>query len=389
MRKEISRNYWLILLMGFCLILALDCDKKPSSGSGISGNLKYFQFSSKWSICVGCSERYEFECIDNSQGGQNYYWLGMLDKNGILVAYGDAKAYSPPTTIKGRLAVGYFSHLPTASYQFHIFACTTASEAGDMSKAYDLTSGLVKNVNMNFNSDLTCQQDECCHYIERQYVQAQRHINYIVGVSADILTRYGKPCNYSTSYENAFNTVYCGISDTSGRNSGQIGFGYERNYNFFGKDTAVQFWYNETLYDGIRANYDLCTLDSAGKTPVTPQESFIYSYKCELDPSNGIWYYIIIDAFGSVDTVNTYPDARFNMTCKVATWAGEIYNYEDDMAGTFYDRCEISGLKYKTSGGNYQNFQIATADSFSSDPNHWMFNKVNDTAFEIWDVIEQ
>ncbi|MEW5923240.1 MAG: hypothetical protein AB1746_04560 [Candidatus Zixiibacteriota bacterium] len=88
--------------------------------------------------------------------------------------------------------------------------------------------------------------------------------------------------------------------------------------------------------------------------------------------------------------VGTYTDSSWNTTGAVASWAGEIYNYEDDMAGTYNDRCIFAGLRYKTiSNNNYQKFVISQQDLSSDDTVEWGINRINDTTFEIWDEFPQ
>ena len=67
-------------------------------------------------------------------------------------------------------------------------------------------------------------------------------------------------------------------------------------------------------------------------------------------------------------------------------WTAEIYNFEDDMAGTAGNKCPFTNCGYKQSGdGTYRNPGISASDIFSNDSNEWGIEAAGSDAINIWD----
>jgi len=192
----------------------------------------------------------------------------------------------------------------------------------------------------------------------------------VVGVSASIKTRYGKICCEPSSNVAGYQVVYANISETtSGLKWAQSGWGRERNA---GTTTITKYRYAEMQGNTYLVKYD---------TANAPAEGASHTYKCTLDKSTGKWTY-------SYDGTawNTFTDNFWkNQTGTTVQFTGEIFNKEDDMAGTAADKCSFTSCQVQTDGGSFVDAGIAASDVRSDDTNEWGAEFVSATAINIWD----
>ena len=67
-------------------------------------------------------------------------------------------------------------------------------------------------------------------------------------------------------------------------------------------------------------------------------------------------------------------------------WAGEIQNFEDDMAGRYGSECHITECSIAESGHPFRS--VLTADNTligSDDPYEWGYTTPQANAIDIWD----
>jgi hypothetical protein len=113
----------------------------------------------------------------------------------------------------------------------------------------------------------------------------------------------------------------------------------------------------------------------------TPSEGSTHTYRCELNKSTGQWAY-----YSDTSSWKTFTDAYWqNKLCDVVDYSGEIYNEEDDMAGTSGDKCNFTNCQYRRDGQAWQVAGITANDVSSSDSSEWGVERVSSSAINIWD----
>ena len=197
----------------------------------------------------------------------------------------------------------------------------------------------------------------------------------LIGVKAKIKTRYGKLCceDEECSDKDAFHVVYVNISNTSGGFIwAQTGWGRERNA---GSKSIKKYRYAEmkgTTGSPASNNYD------TGKAPA---DGSTYEYRVDLDVASGKWDFSFDGSAWEHFTGNGWKNTKGTDV----QWTGEIFNKEDDMPGTSGDKCNFTECQYRVDGAAYVDAGFTAADVTSSDSSEWGSERVNDTAFNIWD----
>ncbi len=206
----------------------------------------------------------------------------------------------------------------------------------------------------------------------RKYAYAVKSKTGITGVKAKIKTRYGKLCCEAEgcSTDTAYNVVFVSIANDQGsiRLWGQAGFGRERNA---GSTAIKKYRYAEMNASTYKVNYD---------TANAPAEGSVHTYQCQLDKSTGTLTFSFDGTAWETFSDNSWKNITANSTKAVE----EIYNKEDDMAGTDADKCQITEWQYRE-GGSYKDVGITDADLINNDPNEWGIERVSGTAVNIWD----
>lgn len=207
----------------------------------------------------------------------------------------------------------------------------------------------------------------------RKYAYAAKSVSHVTGVRAKIKTRYGKLCceDEGCNTDAAYNVVFVSIANQSGGTSmwGQAGYGRERNA---GSTAIKRYRYAEMNGATYKVNYD---------TAHAPAEGSVHTYQCELTKSTGTLTYSFDGS-----AWQTFADTGWKNTTANSTKAvEEIYNKEDDMAGTTADKCQVTEWQYREDGKAYTDVGITTGDLVNSDAAEWGIERVSGTAVNIWD----
>lgn len=201
----------------------------------------------------------------------------------------------------------------------------------------------------------------------------------VIGIRGNIETRYGKLCREGLGPEPGYCVVYCGILNVSLQISAQAGYGYERRVDWSPSQT-IQFWYWEIIESG---GLVLNHYESFGP-PYVPLDGIYYGYGCEYDKSNSEWDFFIENFTQSCTTVVSNDWANAD-SLNGLVWAAEIWNLEDDMAGTPTDSCNISECNVKIVGSNYVSFPGTQNEIHSDDYGEWGIDLLGPDSFNIWD----
>ena len=111
-----------------------------------------------------------------------------------------------------------------------------------------------------------------------------------------------------------------------------------------------------------------------------PAEGTTHAYAVSLNTTTGNWTALFDSA-----AWDSYENVGWKKTGSWGVWQVEIYNKEDDLAGTNSNRCTYSNCSYKLQGGSWTDAGFVDADMFSKDANEWGVNRTSGTAFDVWD----
>jgi hypothetical protein len=213
--------------------------------------------------------------------------------------------------------------------------------------------------------------DTCKCTSGRKYVYGNVHESRIIGAKAKIKTRWGKLC---CEKEGGTSTALSGVWVSIGSKAsgalkwGQVGYSRRRTN---GSKDIIQYAKAEMMANSYR------------NEPVTasaPAEGSVHEWKCELDPSTGTWTYFMDGVL-----FKTYSDDLWtSMLGSSVMFAAEIFNSEDDMAGTESNKVSFTECQYRLQGSpSYQDVKFTSLSS--DDENEWGFEWVSDNAFNLWD----
>lgn len=193
----------------------------------------------------------------------------------------------------------------------------------------------------------------------------------LIGVKANIKTRYGKLCGEPSSSAFASSRAFTDVSNETGAVKwAQTGFLRMRNA---GSTTIAQYRYAEMQGDQPQPQKIFDAQNA-------PAEGTTNEYKCDLDRTTGTWSFF----YAGTVWKSFQDDFWKNATGTTVQWTGEIYNKEDDMPGTEANKCNFSACRYNVDG-IYQDAGLVPANVASNDPNEWGAEWVSGTAFNIWD----
>jgi hypothetical protein len=208
----------------------------------------------------------------------------------------------------------------------------------------------------------------------RKYAYAKKEMTGLIGVKAKIKTRRGKVAGEAMKCSKA-EAYYVAYANISGTLNGQLawaqtGFGRERNA---GSSDIKTYRYAEMNGNVYKVKYDNAN---------APLDRSELVYECVLDKNNGTWTFYQQGVKWQV-----FADAGWkNLTGDSVQWTGEIYNKEDDMAGTAAEKCTFSECQIKLAGKEYASPNLTDGDVSSDDAAEWGAERNSGNAISIWDV---
>jgi hypothetical protein len=104
------------------------------------------------------------------------------------------------------------------------------------------------------------------------------------------------------------------------------------------------------------------------------------SYGLSLDTNTGaISFY-----FNGTLWRTLYSDDWHHTGTRVG-WGGEIFNFEDDMPGTYSNPCIISNCHYNNPDLHNPKFKTGSCSIILTNQTEWGLYIINDSTFHIWD----
>ncbi len=365
-KRHIEYTLICLVFMVLSILFFNGCDDKPSA-SGLHN------VSHAGTELDDCYERVKLRFSESNQGTR-VYWIG-IEKNSKILAHGEGIWLTGGfSNVVHYIDVNYTHNLIFGNkYDYYVYACSNKNKVGNIGAASSRAGPIPLQLSSQWNySD--CYKTCCTE--GRKYTQLQNDISGLNGLEARIKTRYGKVCSEGVGPDDGFGVVNCSLKKTNQPMWGQIGYGYERYHDWVIQ--TIYYWYWEVKESGPIPRYryeDFCC-------PLLPLEGDVHLYRCELDETNGLWKFFMDDTINWVDTVYS---ADWFVTAGLAVISGEILNFEDDMAGTFSDKCHITDCRYRISGQGFQNFYLQSNHFVSDDLNEWGIQRVSGNAFNIWD----
>jgi hypothetical protein len=269
----------------------------------------------------------------------------------------------------------YFEVTPYEYYDVTVYRTNSPQYGGVVAKRTSAGMLLSTTAQMGpFASDCgnTCCTDSSTH-TGWYYAQAQRVVENITEAKAKIRTRYGKLCGepYQSSSTLAHSTAHVGIAsgDTMWAQTGFIRF----------RDSTGQIdqrWY----FEGVTPELEI----RVGDLIYFPIEDTLHEYKLELESSTGKWFYYFDGHKRATQDFWPWIDETGN----IVYWTGEIRGHESDMPGTSSNRCYFTDCQYKADFSWHDAGLYSSGIYYGSDDdNEWVFQRIDQTSFYIWDVI--
>ncbi len=206
----------------------------------------------------------------------------------------------------------------------------------------------------------------------RKYAYAYKSVAKLTGAKAKIKTRYGKLCCEDLGCtDGAYNVIFISVAADSGGSHwwAQAGYGRERTA---GSAAIKKYRYAEMQGSTYKVKYD---------APNAPAEGSVHAYQIELEKSTGTWTYSFDGS-----AWQTFADNGWKGTPgDTAKCVSEIFNTEDDMAGTAADKCSFTEWQHRIEGKGYKDAGLTSSDIVNNDTSEWGAEQVSSTAFNLWD----
>ncbi|MCX6828288.1 MAG: hypothetical protein NT002_03255 [candidate division Zixibacteria bacterium] len=318
-----------------------------------------------------CANKLEISFFDSSTAGDYYCQIGVKH-GGQLLGLGPLHMlHCQASTMQCDITVDYSMIHASGNYDFYVYVYSDSYDCGDIKKAHHTSSALSVYISTSDWDTANCHIS-CCTG-GRKYAQIQKVKEDVVAIKANIATRYGRLCNSVGIIRNAFSVAYINIFMHDGNEWAQMGYGMERDSAF--GDAIFPFKY--------------CEVKGAEITPTAwydrvdyPQPSQYHIYASELDPTDGTWLFkydgVIFRSIPDEFWINKFGEA--------IGWSAEILNFEDDMVGTTYEKCEFTTCGYKTvNDQNYLNPYFQDYEPYSDEPLEWIIMRTGDNSILIYD----
>lgn len=259
-------------------------------------------------------------------------------------------------------------------YDIRVLACNDVAYIGNMDSITRYSNAIP--VYLAGWDAGTCLTTCCTKNAVHGYSQIIMVKSGLTGVEAQLETRYGKLCrqDYSGS-DTAFSVSTLGVGYENSEGAiiwAQIGCGVQRN-QLASIPAYTPFIYGELVDYSQEVRYLL--------QPGVIYEGETHSYRIMLDQNSGTWFYYFDDVL--LDTLMSDDWKRTGNLCQ---WGGEVLNWEDDMAGTEYERCLISQCRFRDDIYHNANFFDTTSYFIDTTSDaEWGISVESQTSFDIWD----
>ncbi len=368
------------LLAAAVCIISMGCDEWQ--GGDIEGDGETGQ--------TQCASQSLTASVSGEAGAGQYLWLGLMDKDTLLKSGDSVFVTGSYHLVSLALTLWPFDAIGEGEYELKAFASTQANDVGVAEKR--VAAGTMGIVDIQ---PLT-EDHECCTPAlpqrKRLYAYLEKWVQDCTGASAVIEARYGKPCGYSDSNNYSHSSTYVSIQRWVPTQKGQwfawaqAGVGWHRFYTMHIDNDIWNYVYWEASTEhGLEYDYyyaDAQEGDPDGINP--PSDGEEWEYIMSLDMAAGQWTF----TFDPVFSVTDVPADTFvwGAPGDYIVWAAEIYNWEDDMAGTVSDSCRLSNLKSRTGSNNLELILDELDDEVhSDDPSWWQIERIG-TQIQIWDL---
>lgn len=307
---------------------------------------------------------------DNRQSIYKYFYYIVIKRGSDIVKISDSiGAWTPFNDSILTLVITPSDDLTADYYTAYIYACYEGQFP-----SWDAFEHSYKVGTAYYDWDGGSGECDNQYY----YVTAYQYGDDLVGVSANIKSRYGKLCKDGVGPEHAHSCVYAGVNYNSPAESlwAQSGFIKIREEgatnSIIGRYIEVQglLWYFalDSLYHG--------SYEGAERI-----------YKIKLDTNTASWYFYDND----IQWINPVTDSFWlDKMGNSIQWTGEIYGRETDMAGTWDNPCIIMECEFWHAGYETSTqAHIYPYNIYWSDSAEWFIDYISPTSVKIWDKYPQ
>lgn len=369
---------YFILFLTMCVVIFSGCgdDTPPVPGVAVVNLVSEDTNDCGYSVDP-CSKTFHLEFYDTASAGEYWYWVKIVGNRDTAISKPvKLPNYPGPVEITGTANYFQFSNVVPDSCDIKVCSSVNAEDAGKLAtrgcQAYDYRVEVPVFDNDCFQNCCTDQNLDKGWY----YASAKQNTNDIVGVKAQILSRYGKLCGEcagSTDYTHQ--VVFVNISNEDGALIfAQTGYLMER----LSGSTDWSFG----VYAEIDGDTYEIEIDSIYRLPF---EGSWHSYEVKLDYPDGVFKnYWDGDMWWDWN-----PQTVWNSKMGTsAQWTGEVYGRETDMAGTSQYPCSLNVCRSLIYGSGYQSPNFITDPNVrigGTDLNEWGIDALGQELLKIWD----
>jgi hypothetical protein len=329
-----------------------------------------------------CSYTYWISFQDPEQG-DHYYWAELASRTDT------AKGKTVEMYNNGwdwhsiNVTAYYFEVTPYEYYYVNVYRTNSPLYGGIVAKR--TSAGMLLGSPMQMGPFATDCGTTCCteNYAWAGIAKFNPTGANLVGAKANITTRYPEElCGQTTDATYSHSVVWVAVVyDTSAGYHGSIwaASGYGK-WRFEGFNEVFKARFLEMQGVGDATYYKRVDINN----PNIPPDDEVHEFKTELNPETYRWL-----AFydNQIYDSATYDPIWQSVLGSYSRFSGEIFNFEDDMAGTADHKCRIAQCSTKSLGGSYGFVDFSLYSEFwYSDTTEWMVRIVNSHTIDIWDV---
>lgn len=238
---------------------------------------------------------------------------------------------------------------------------------------------------------------DCCSFVSAHAeFWKEKSTSCLVGAGGKFHVVYGQKLCGPPGYKGAtasglawVTVLHYGLTSIYGHPEvwGQCGYG---TWRFRCLDTVFTALYLEVMpAQGSGDLYKRKVLVGVNLPP--PPANTDHTFTLELDDATGSWFAKLDGVvYAHYDSLATWQGLRGNRV----KFAGESIHLQDDMPGTFSNRCRVSEMVWKEQGMSYDSVWVTGqapygGHRYETDPSEWRIEidtAVDLNAIEIWDV---
>ena len=371
-----------VLVVGWVLLAILNACSNDTSEADGSTNVEYDEGSEKDDCC---GVIYDESVNGLAPSGGTYLWLA-LEYQGRIVAYGDPVFVEGAYDTTLQVSSAYLAGLPSGTFFRRVYSTPDPHDIGVAANSVIARDALPQYIEMESKD----QCSACCTRTLRRYAAwAIKDIDSLTGVSAEIMTFWGRLCPDYT--KEAQTCAWVGFQNDlpPAKKTNFVQMGYiKKRWADGSVDSSV---YIELVGRNTQWDYrfEYAADDNfEGMHVDPPSHGQLHKYRVVIDANGGGCLRFSFDGMAIRDLAASWWRDR---TSRHASWRGEIDGRETDMPGTVEEPCTFEDCEYLTNDGVWHWAHFDDDDWIDvtpqwSDPDQWgIWHDPGGNTIKIWD----